>query len=179
MIGYVSLIGFMLTIPAANWLIGNVGAKCIPDGPCLIPVGFGLECPSGVLMIGLALVLRDAVQEKLGWRWTLAAIIAGGALSGFVAPAAFVVASIVAFTVSELADMAVYTPLRKKRLWLAVLASGVAGAFVDSVLFLSLALGHLDYVAGNTLGKIWISLAVVPALLAWRHLSGKSQGGDA
>jgi hypothetical protein len=28
----------VLTIPAANWLIGHVGTTCVPDGPCLIPV---------------------------------------------------------------------------------------------------------------------------------------------
>jgi len=42
MIGYLALGLFALTIPAANWLIGNVGAECIPNGPCMVPVGFGL-----------------------------------------------------------------------------------------------------------------------------------------
>ena len=50
--------GYIATIPAANYMIGNVGTVCIPDGPCLIPVGFGVMAPSGVLMIGLALMLR-------------------------------------------------------------------------------------------------------------------------
>jgi hypothetical protein len=58
--GYIAATGYALTIPAANWMIGNVGTFCVPDGPCLIPLGFGLMAPSGVLMIGLALVLRDA-----------------------------------------------------------------------------------------------------------------------
>ena len=168
MIGYLSLIGFALTIPTANWLISNVGTKCIPDGPCLIPIGFGLMSPSGVLVIGLALVLRDVVHEKLGWRWALGAILCGGVLSGFVAPAAFVVASIVAFTLSELADMAVYTPLRKKKLWLAVGLSGLAGSLVDSVLFLYIALGHIDYAVANTIGKMWMTLAAVLVLLIIR-----------
>ena len=43
---------FLATIPAANYLIGNVGTVCIPNGPCLIPVAPGLMAPSGVLMIG-------------------------------------------------------------------------------------------------------------------------------
>jgi len=51
---YFVFVIFALTIPTANWLIGNVGTVCIPDGPCLIPVGFGLMAPSGVLMIGVA-----------------------------------------------------------------------------------------------------------------------------
>ena len=68
MIGYFALAAFALTIPAANWLIGNAGTTCIPNGPCLIPVAPGLMAPSGVLMIGLALVLRDVVHERLGAR---------------------------------------------------------------------------------------------------------------
>lgn len=173
MIGYIALTGFMLTIPAANWLIGNVGTHCVPDGPCLIPIGFGMDSPSGVLMIGLAFVLRDVVQERLGWRWTLGAIFSGGLLSGLISPPQFVVASIVAFTLSELADMAVYTPLRQRRLWLAVAGSQVAGALVDSALFLWLALGHLDYVVGNTIGKFWMVLPALAALWAFRQASEK------
>jgi hypothetical protein len=62
--GVLALIGFGLCIPAANWLIGNVGTFCVPNGPCLVPVAPGLMAPSGVLMIGLALVLRDLVQRR-------------------------------------------------------------------------------------------------------------------
>ncbi len=168
MIGYLALAGFAATIPAANWLIGNVGVKCIPDGPCLIPVGLGLMAPSGVLMIGLALVLRDVVHESLGWRWAIAGILAGAGLSGFVAPPALVVASCLAFLLSESADFAVYAPLRQKRLWAAVLLSGIAGAFVDSAVFLYVAFGSLDHIAGNVVGKVWMSAAAVPVLLWWR-----------
>jgi len=74
--GMMAFLGFAATVPLANWMIGNVG-QCIPDGPCLIPVGFGLMAPSGVLVIGLALVLRDAVHSLLGWRWAALAILCG------------------------------------------------------------------------------------------------------
>jgi hypothetical protein len=53
--GYIFLAAFGLCIPAANYLIGNVGTLCVPHGPCVIPVGFGLTAPSGVLMVGLGL----------------------------------------------------------------------------------------------------------------------------
>lgn len=168
MIGYVALAAFALTIPAANWLIGNVGTVCIPTEPCLIPVAPGLMAPSGVLMIGLALVLRDVVQEKLGLKWAVAAILIGAALSGLVAPAALVVASAVAFLFSEIADLTIYTPLRARRIWLAVLASGIVGAFIDSGLFLWLAFGSLDHMTGNVVGKMWFSLAAVPLIWAYR-----------
>ena len=49
--GIAFLIAFGLTIPAANWMIGNVGTVCVPKGPCLIPVAPGLMAPSGVAMI--------------------------------------------------------------------------------------------------------------------------------
>lgn len=57
---------FAASIPAANWMIGNVGTSCTPGGPCLIPVAPGVAAPSGVLMVGLALVMRDLVQRRLG-----------------------------------------------------------------------------------------------------------------
>src|ERR1044072_2397373 len=101
-------LAYLATIPAANWLIGNVGTVCVPDGPCLIPVGFGLHAPSGVLMIGLALVLRDMLQRRFGVAWSLAAIGIGCGMSIAVAPPALVIASGVAFLASELADLAVY-----------------------------------------------------------------------
>ena len=57
--GTIFLVLFCLTIPAANWMIGHVGTVCVPNGPCLIPVAPAIMAPSGVLMVGLALVLRD------------------------------------------------------------------------------------------------------------------------
>ena len=61
----------------------------------------GLMAPSGVLMIGLALVLRDLVQRRLGVEFGLAAIVAGAAISALVAPQSLVLASAVAFLLSE------------------------------------------------------------------------------
>jgi len=160
------LTGFIACIPAANWLIGNAGTVCIPDGPCLIPVGFGYMAPSGVLVIGMALVLRDMVQQSLGLRWALGAIVAGAALSGFVAPAALALASGLAFLISETADTAVYTPLRKRGFVLALVASSIVGGIVDSAAFLYIAFGSLDHLAGQVIGKTWAVLVVVAAFYA-------------
>src|SRR5262245_47997364 len=91
--GIVFLFLFALTIPLANWLIGNVGTKCVPNGPCLIPVAPGLMAPSGVTMIGIALVLRDLVQRRLGVGVAVGAILIGAALSALIAPRALVIAS--------------------------------------------------------------------------------------
>jgi hypothetical protein len=165
---YLLFVAFLATVPVANWLIGNIGTECIPNGPCLIPVGFGLMAPSGVLMIGAALVLRDAVQQLLGMRWAIAAIICGVVLSALVAPPALVLASAVAFALAETLDLAVYTPLRNRNLPLAVLASGAVGAVVDSAAFLLIAFGSLNYIEGQIVGKLWMTLAAAVALWAWK-----------
>lgn len=158
---YLMFILFLATIPAANWMIGNVGTFCVPNGPCLVPVGFGLSAPSGVLLIGAAFVLRDAVQQMLGLKWAFAAIVIGVLLSVVFSPPSLVLASAVAFAVAEFLDLAVYTPLRQRNLGAAVFVSGCLGAVADSVVFLWLAFGSLDFVAGQVLGKIWLSLFAV------------------
>jgi hypothetical protein len=155
---------FAATVPAANWLIGHVGTVCLPDGPCLVPVGFGLLAPSGVLAIGAALVLRDWVQETGGLRAAFLAIALGGLLSWFIAPPALVVASVAAFVLAELADLFVYTPLRKRQLAVAVLASGVVGTVIDSTVFLWLAFGSLDFLLSQVVGKLWMSIAAFAVL---------------
>lgn len=162
-------LAFALTVPAANFMIGNVGS-CAPDHPCVIPVGFGLYAPSGVLMIGAALVLRDLVHEAYGLRGALTAILVGAVASIIFAPPALVVASVAAFVLSELSDLAVYQPLRQRRLWLAVALSGLAGSVVDSAVFLLMAFGTLDFVAGQIVGKTWMSLAAAMVVVArrWR-----------
>lgn len=160
--GFLALIGFGLCIPAANWLIGHAGTYCVPNGPCLVPVAPGVMAPSGVLMIGLALVLRDLVQRRLGVGWAAGAVLAGASLSALLAPPALVIASAVAFLMSEFADLAVYTPLQKRGLVLAVAASGVVGLVVDSLVFLYLAFGSLDFLTGQVIGKAWMVLIALP-----------------
>jgi uncharacterized PurR-regulated membrane protein YhhQ (DUF165 family) len=164
--GLVFLALFVLTIPAANWLIGNAGTVCVPNGPCLVPVAPGLMAPSGVTMIGIALVLRDLVQRRLGVGVVIGAILTGAALSALLAPPRLVVASAVAFLLSEFADLAVYTPLHRRRLIAAVIASSVVGLVVDSIVFLWLAFGSLEFLLGQVVGKAWMVLLSIP-FVAW------------
>ena len=149
-------VGYIATIWLANWMISNVG-NCIPDGPCVIPVGFELTAPSGVLMIGIALVLRDGIHEVYGRKWVLGGIMIGALLSAAVSPA-LALASGVAFALSELGDMAVYEPIRKYSRPLGVAISGIIGGAVDSALFLMLAFGSLDFFAGQFVGKTEMAL---------------------
>jgi len=152
------IVGYMATIPIANFMIGNIGTFCVPDGPCMIPVGFGYSAPSGVLMVGLALVLRDYVQEHFGIKWSIAAITLGAILSYFLANPFIALASFVAFATSELFDFAVYTYIRKKDRALAIAASGIVGSILDSAVFLFIAFQSLAYIEGQIIGKIAISL---------------------
>ena len=167
--GYVFLVLFCLTIPAANWLIGHAGTVCVPNGPCLVPVAPGIMAPSGVLMIGLALVLRDLVQRRLGVEFGIGAIIVGAAISAGFAPPSLVVASAAAFLLSEFADFAVYTPLARRRLVVAVFTSSVVGLVVDSIVFLWLAFGSLEFLTGQIIGKLWMVLLAIPFVVYMRR----------
>jgi queuosine precursor transporter len=160
--GIIFLVLFCLTIPAANWMIGHVGSVCIPNGPCLIPVAPGIMAPSGVLMVGAALVLRDLVQRRLGAAFGVGAIIVGAAISAALAPPALVLASATAFLFSEFADFAVYTPLARRKLVAAVVSSSIVGLVVDSIVFLWLAFASLEFLPGQIIGKLWMVLLAVP-----------------
>lgn len=152
------LMAYIGTIFGANWAIEHYG---------FVPVGFGLMAPAGVYFAGLAFTFRDFVHERYGVRGALIAIAIGAACSWFVSPV-FALASAAAFTCSELADLAVYAPLRK-RSWLgAVALSNTVGLVVDSALFLWLAFGSLDYLAGQVVGKAWMTALAVVVLALWR-----------
>ncbi len=166
--GWLALVLFVLMIPLGNWVVMNVGLVCWEDGPCLIPVWPGLMAPSGVLLAGFSLVLRDAVHHFLGAKAALGSIVAGAALSAVFSEPSLVVASAVAFLFAELADFAVYAPMRKNRPAIAVIASGLVGSFVDSAIFLSLAFGSIEFIFGQVLGKFWMSL-IAGALIVLRR----------
>lgn len=165
LIGIIALVAYASTVPVANWMVGNVGIFCIPNGPCVLPVFPGIYCPSGSLMIGLALVLRDIVQRALGAKWSLGAIIAGTAIAALIAPPALVTASALSFLISELVDFGVYTPLYRKRFITAIVASSIMGLIVDSILFLLIAFGSLDLLPGIILGKLWMVLLALPFMM--------------
>lgn len=157
---YLPLALYILTIVAANAAIALFG---------LVPVGFGLAAPAGVYFAGLAFSLRDWAQETLGRRWTVAAILAGAALSAALSPT-LALASGAAFLLSELADFAVYTPLRQRSWLAAVGASNTVGLVIDSALFLWLAFGSLDFLAGQIVGKLWMTGLAIVLLLVWQRI---------
>jgi uncharacterized PurR-regulated membrane protein YhhQ (DUF165 family) len=159
------ILGYVSSIFLANWFIQHVGTQYDPAGPHVIPVGFGLEAPSGVLWVGVALVTRDLVQQFFGSRIAVAAMLLGAIASYFVAPS-LALASAAGFLLSETADFLAYTPLMRRGLIVpAVLVSGVVGLVVDTVVFLYLAFGSLTFWQGQILGKLWVTL--LAALFIW------------
>ena len=174
--GWAYFAAFVACVPLANWMVAEVGTVCVPDGPCLVPLGFGMMVPSGVLMVGLALVLRDLVQRRLGTVWAAVAIAVGAVLSGLVAPPALVLASVAAFAISELVDLGVFTPLQRRGLVRAALLSSLAGLVVDSLVFLWLAFGSLDHLGGQVYGKTLMVLAALPLVWWVRRRDGRRVG---
>lgn len=165
------ILGYVATIFLANALVAWVGP---------VPVGFGLMAPAGVWAAGLALTLRDLIQDRHGRRMVVWCILGGAAISAGLS-GRLALASGVAFLVSEFADFAVYTPLRRYS-WLgAIAASNGVGLVLDSVLFLSLAFGSLEWLPGQIVAKMWVTLATV--VLLWgvksvqrvRDLEGRDQ----
>lgn len=154
-IGVILFVAYIATIPLANLVVSHLGA---------IPVGFGFLAPAAVYFAGLALVLRDLARESLGRRAVLGAIVVGTILSYLLADPALATASAVAFIVAELLDFAVYEPLRKRGLIVAVVSSNIVGLLADSLIFLKVAFGSLEFLPGQIIGKAWMTVAAVAVL---------------
>jgi hypothetical protein len=156
-------ISFVGTVVAANWLLETYG---------IVGIGLGLTAPAGVYAAGLGFGLRDALHEAGGSRFVLAAIATGAGLSWWLSDAVTIpgghasiaVASGVAFGLAELADLAIYAPLRERRWTAAVILSNIVGAVVDSAVFLWLAFGSLDYIDGQVVGKTYMVALALPVV---------------
>jgi uncharacterized PurR-regulated membrane protein YhhQ (DUF165 family) len=78
-------------------------------------------------------------------------------------------ASATAFLLSEFTDFTVFTPLARRRLVTAVVVSSIAGLVVDSIVFLWLAFGSLEFLAGQIIGKAWMVLFSLPLVAYLRR----------
>lgn len=150
--GLIAAVLYVGTIVGANWAIKHYGVA---------PVGFGYVAPAGVYFVAAALILRDYVQWATGKLPMLGALAVGIVVSYFVADHQVAAASALAFAFSELVDFALFTWIAPR--WSrAVLIGGLAGAVVDSVIFLQVAFGSLAFLPGQILGK---SYGIVAAAL--------------
>ncbi|QCO97305.1 VUT family protein [Arthrobacter sp. 24S4-2] len=159
-VGVATAVGLLACILAANFVTTRFG---------VVPVGFGLMATAGTYFAGLTFVLRDALQDAAGKIWTLGLIAAGAALSFILADPFIALASGVAFLAAEVADLLVYTPLRKRGYIRAAVGSNVVGSFVDTILFLTIAgFPMQDALTGQMVGKLVVTAVAVAAVLVFR-----------
>jgi len=147
-------VAFVAVVIVSNMLTNTLG----------VVDWLGITATAGTWVAGFAFVARDAVQESHGTRAVVVCILAGAILSALFSPS-LALASGVAFLVSELADFAVYQPLRRRRRLLAALASNLAGSIVDTLLFLTLA-GFPLNLAGAQVGIKYATTSTL-VLVLW------------
>lgn len=147
--GGMALAGYLFSVVAAN-----IAAVHLP-----VLALAGLLVPAGTLFAGLSLTARDLLHDIVGTR----GLAAGAGLSALLASPGVAVASVVAFTVSELVDALAYTWLHERHCLIAVGVSNVAGLVTDSLLFVPLAFGSFAAVPGQVAGK---TAATVLSLVA-------------
>ena len=143
-----------IVIYAAAMTVANLSVAAF--GPAISPV-------NAFVLIGLDLALRDWLHVRLRPWQMLALIVAAGALTYMLNPAAgkIAIASSCAFTAAALVDWATFARLRGSWLFRAN-GSNVAGAAVDSLIFPTLAFGALmphivalQFVAKVAGGAVW------------------------
>ena len=166
-LGLIAFGVFVGSVVLANYLTARYG---------LVGIGFGLMATAGTVAIGGAIMTRDLLQDGLG-RWAvLGAIVVGAALSFWLSTPALARASGTTFLIAEGLEFAVYTPLRRRvgfgtRKWSGVvLVANVTGALADTLIFLSLAGFPVTppVIAGQMVGKGYVTLAILIAVAWWR-----------
>jgi hypothetical protein len=145
------------------YIAGVVLANVLTERYGLVWAPFGLLTTAGTYAAGFVLVARNFTQDAVGRRWVLALMAVGVLLSWWLASPQLAVASGVAFALSELADMAIYTPLRRRGRSRAVAVASTIGAVVDTFVFLWLAGFPLSAAPGQLVVKI--GMALIAALV--------------
>lgn len=136
------------------------------------PLHFGMFIvPMGTLFVGGTFIFRDLVQNKYGRAKTYFFIFIALILSAVVSFALgdtllIVVASAFSFVISETADTEVYSRLKLPMAW-RVFYSGIAGGFLDSVVFVIIGLSPLganflpwEAVPAAILGQIIVKITI-------------------
>jgi queuosine precursor transporter len=143
----------------------NVGFAELP----MLPLPDGGQLPTMAVLAGAVFVVRDYVQQRIG-HWVLAVMVAGLALSWWLASPAIALASGVAFAVSEVLDWAVFSTVCSRML-ARVVVSSVVSVPVDTVVFLAVAFGMAQVsplsVLAMSAAKMLPALAVVA--MRWRR----------
>lgn len=143
---------YIAVIVIANIVTANLPP--IEAGPFLIP--------AGTLFVGLAFILRDFTQLKLGKSRTYTVILIALMISAMTSatigdPLHIVIASAAAFTLSETVDTEIFSRW-KGSLSSRVALSGIMGGMIDSTVFVILGLSPIGIGA--------ISWELVPLAIA-------------
>lgn len=133
----------------ANWLTVHYG---------LVPIGFGLSVTAGTFAAGATLLARNVAQDLMRRLFVVALMLIGCVLSWWLAAPFIAVASGVSFALSESADMAVFTPLRKRGWARAAIAAAAVSSVVDTLAFLHLA--HFPVTPSSALGQVLVKLGI-------------------
>jgi uncharacterized PurR-regulated membrane protein YhhQ (DUF165 family) len=159
-------------VPAANFFIHEVGTfngESTPRTFTLLTV----TAPSGVVFAGLSFVLRDLLQIYGGRFWAYVAIAIGSALSVMVSPS-LALASALAFALSEIVDMVIFTRMLPTGLGWAGISSNVIASAIDTIVFLGIAFGAssvTQFGGGQFLAKVAASLTLgLPIVALLRRL---------
>lgn len=155
-----AVLAWLAAVPAANYTTGAFGFADLP--------WLGLV-PYGTIFAGVVLVARDVVQDETHAWWLIPALITVGGLVSFgVAPPTIAAASVLAFVVSELADWAIYTPLRRHGWVVAAMVSSIIGGAIDSALFLRVAFDSVDGWLPLAIAKTIVVTGTVWSVDRWR-----------
>lgn len=158
---------FIGAAATSNWAIQHIGEDNGPSAPHTIPVAWGLQAASGVLLIGAMIAVRDALHERAGIKGTLVVVVVGSIVSGLLAPASVALASGITMLAAESADALVYQRLRSRGYLIAAAASNLVSSLIDSALFLVIAYGVTAMRNGTyslTIGKVEASLITLAVL---------------
>jgi uncharacterized PurR-regulated membrane protein YhhQ (DUF165 family) len=168
----------MLAVALVAYVGAVVTANVVTSRMGLVPVGFGLLVPAGTYAAGAALLARDFVHRHGGRRWSLIAIAAAAALSWFMSTPGIAIASVAAFLIAELVDLAIFSAIRHRGFIRAAFTSNVVAAPLDTLLFLSIAGFPLtvDTVLGQMVGKLlWATTLPLVVYALVRRLRGRNQ----
>lgn len=136
---------YLASIVTANLLILQYGASA--------------SVFNAFVFIALDLTIRDTLHERWGkslWARMLLLIASGGVLSALFSLNAITIAiaSCVAFIGAGIADTLIYSLLIQRGYLIKVNGSNIVGAFVDSVLFTSLAFGSPLFALPQFVAKV-------------------------
>ena len=122
-----TLFTYIALIIGVNWLFVVTPLLELPNGELWSPAS---------LIVGFVFVVRDFAQRRVGHH-ILWAMLAGCAVSWWMASPELAIASAAAFAVGELGDWALFTFTRKP-FSQRILLSSLLGAPLDSLVFLML-----------------------------------------